>query len=154
MQNIGLILADLTSPLRLEYLSIPGAALLFVALALPVIWLGMRSLNWLGTTRKWVAISLRLSVIWVLVLLLCGAQWIRQNRDLEVVVLRDVSTSTSSVVPPRGKTLMRAVDDVIESDSRSKRGDQRSNTDSRTHEPFRFSRDRCGGSLVCELTAT
>jgi Mg-chelatase subunit ChlD len=122
MNAVPSILADLTSPLRLEYLSIPGAALLFVALALPVIWLGMRSLNWLGTTRKWVAISLRLSVIWVLVLLICGAQWIRQNRDLEVIVLRDVSTSTNSVVPPRGKTLMRAVDDAIESDSHSKRG--------------------------------
>src|SRR3954463_13649719 len=116
MQQAQFILADLTSPLRLEYLSIPGAALLFIALALPVIWLGMRSLNWLGTTRKWVAISLRLSVIWVLVLLLCGAQWIRQNRDLEVIVLRDISTSTNSVVPPRGKTLTRAVDDAIESD--------------------------------------
>jgi Mg-chelatase subunit ChlD len=115
------ILADLTSPLRLEYLSIPGAAMLFTALALPVIWLGMRSLNWLGATRKWVAISLRLSVIWVLVLLICGAQWVRQNRDLEVIVLRDVSTSTNSVTPPRGKTLMRAVDDAIESDSHAKR---------------------------------
>ena len=96
--------------------------MLFVALSLPiVIWLGVRSLNWLGPTRKWVAISLRLSVIWVLVLLLAGAQWVRQNRDLEVIVLRDVSTSTSNVTPPRGKTLTRAVDDLMQSDCKSKR---------------------------------
>src|SRR5438067_1146008 len=52
-----IILADLTSPLRLEYLSIPGAALLFVVLALPVIWLGMRSLNWLGAMHRLVLVS-------------------------------------------------------------------------------------------------
>jgi Mg-chelatase subunit ChlD len=119
------ILADLTSPLRLEYLSIPIAAILFVALALPVIWLGMRSLNWLGATRKWVSISLRLSIIWVLVLLLCGAHWVKRNRDLEVIVLRDISTSTNSVTPPPGKTLCSAVDDLIREECRDKRGGDR-----------------------------
>ena len=119
------ILADLTTPLRLEYLSVPIAAILFVALALPVIWLGMRSLNWLGATRKWVSISLRLSIIWVLVLLLCGAHWVRRNRDLEVIVLRDVSTSTSSVTPPAGKTLCSAVDDLIREECRDKRSGDR-----------------------------
>jgi Mg-chelatase subunit ChlD len=125
MNLLAVILADLTSPLRLEYLSIPAAALLFAFLALPVIFLGSRSLNWLGPTRKWVAIGLRLSVMWVLVLLLAGAHWIRQNRDLEVIVLRDLSTSTSNVTPPHGQTLTAAVDNLVESECKSKRpGDQ------------------------------
>ena len=119
------ILANLTSPLRLEYLSIPSAAVLFIALSLPVIWLGVRSLGWLGTTRKWVAISLRLSVIWVLVLLLAGVQWVRQNRDLDVIVLRDVSTSTHSVIPPKGKTLSSAIDSLVQADCKSKQPDDR-----------------------------
>ncbi len=125
MRFAPFILAHLSLPLRLEYLSIPAAAALFFALAIPVILLGAHSLNWLGATRKWVSISLRLSVIWVLVLLLAGAHWVRQSRNLDVMVLRDVSTSTSSVTPPPGKTLASAVDEMIRNGCKSKHADDR-----------------------------
>jgi Mg-chelatase subunit ChlD len=88
------ILDRLAFPLRLEYLSVPTALAIFCALAGMVVYTGSRSLRWLGPTRQWVAIGVRLCVIWFVVLLLAGAHWQQRNKDVEVMVLRDVSAST------------------------------------------------------------
>lgn len=80
-------------PLSLDYFGWGTAVALFAGLALPVIWLGARSLNGQGAARKWVAIVFRLGVLAVLVLLLGGARWNRPIKDLEVLVLHDSSQS-------------------------------------------------------------
>src|SRR5690349_2075739 len=86
-----------TSPLVLEYMSGVEAAGLFALLALPIVLLGMRSLNGLGPVRKWVAIGVRLAVLLLFVLIVGGARWQRVNKNLEVIVVRDVSQSTAQV---------------------------------------------------------
>ena len=105
----------LSSPITLEYLHWSQAALLFGALGIVILLLGMRSMNGLGPVRKWVAISIRLAVLLLFVLIIGGARWQRQNKDLEVIVLRDVSESTAqvrefprrSVKSARGRTSRR-----------------------------------------------
>lgn len=100
-------------PLQFEYY--PGYIALagFAILALPVVWLGMRSLAGLGPTRKWVAIGIRLLVLLLIVLVLCGARWRRQASDLEVMVLRDISGSTANVRNYPGKTLQSSLDNYL-----------------------------------------
>src|SRR5215212_4324052 len=100
-----------TSPLVLEYLSGWAALGLFAVLALPIVLLGMRSLNGLGPVRKWVAIGIRMLVVLLFVLVLGGARWQRQNKDLEVIVLRDVSESTAQVKDYPRKTLQESEDE-------------------------------------------
>jgi uncharacterized membrane protein len=120
-----LILADL--PVTLEYLRPWQAALLFLALAAPVAWLGVRSLAGLGPVRKWVAIGVRLMVLFLLVLVIGGVRWQRQNEDVEVIVLRDISVSTQNMVNFPGQSLTTAIDDYLRgvSDEKHKRGDDR-----------------------------
>ncbi len=114
-------------PIRLQYM--PGwiAAALFAALALPVVWLGIRSLNGLGPVRKWVAVGVRLAVLLLLVLVLGGIRWQRQHRDLEVILLSDVSDSINQVHDFPSDTLQRARDKYYVSLSRdpTKRPDDR-----------------------------
>ena len=86
-------------PLRPEYLSWPQMLALFSGLALPIVLLGMRSLNGLGPVRKWVAIGIRLLVLMLAVLILANVRLQRINRNLEVIILRDVSESTAQVRP-------------------------------------------------------
>src|SRR5439155_18640335 len=102
----------LSSPITLEYLTAFQAACLVAAVSLPIVLLGMRSLNGLGPLRKWVAIAIRMLVVLLFILIIGGARWQRQNKDLEVIVLRDVSESTSQVkdFPPQEKTLPAAED--------------------------------------------
>src|SRR5688572_12323510 len=90
-------LLGFTFPLRLEYLSWPEALGLFTVVALPIVVLGILSLNGLGSVRKWVAIGIRLAVVLLFVLIIGGARWQRTNKDLEVIVLRDISESTAQV---------------------------------------------------------
>src|SRR5690242_16541009 len=71
-------------PLRLEYLTWPRAILLLALCSIPVLVLGMHSLNGLGPVRKWVAIAIRLLVLLIFVLIIGGARWQRTNHDLEV----------------------------------------------------------------------
>src|SRR5439155_21151904 len=89
------------SPLRFEFLSVPAVALLFVLLAIPIVYLGKATLAWQSARRGWTAIGLRLAAVWVLVMILAGARWERRNKDLDVIVLRDISTSTSALQHPR-----------------------------------------------------
>ena len=97
----------------LEYLSAAKAAGLFLLLALPILWLGMRSLNGLGPVRKWVAIGIRLSVLLLIILILGGIRWQRRAKDLEVIILRDISESTSNVHDYPGQTLQSSIDNYI-----------------------------------------
>src|SRR5438876_851856 len=68
-----MILPNLMASIDLEYLPLWKAAGIFVGLALPVVILGMLSLNGLGAVRKWVSITMRLLVLALLVLILAGA---------------------------------------------------------------------------------
>src|SRR5215208_6277360 len=102
-----------TSPLVLEYMSGLAALGLFALLALPIVLLGMRSLNGLGPVRKWVAIGVRLAVLLIFVLIVGGARWQRQNKDMEVIVLRDVSESTAQVKEFPRKTLQESADEWL-----------------------------------------
>ncbi len=112
MNGLSQMLA-LAWPLRLEYMSWWRALLIYGALAAPIVLLGVRSLAGLGPVRRWVALGVRLLVLLVLVLILAGARWQRQNKDLEVMALRDVSQSTSNVRNYPGASLQTSVDDYL-----------------------------------------
>src|SRR3954470_1493341 len=112
-----------TSPITLEYFSWwPTVVGLFVGLGLPIVLLGMRSLNGLGPVRKWVAIGIRLAVLLLFILVIGGARWQRQNKDLEVIVLRDVSESTAQVREFPRKTLQESTDEWLRYISDDKNG--------------------------------
>src|SRR5688500_11112298 len=100
-------------PLHLEYLSWPKALGLFALLALPIVLLGMRSLNGLGPVRKWVAIGIRLSVLLLFILILGGARWQRINKNVEVLVLRDTSESMAQIKDFPLKTLQESQDEWV-----------------------------------------
>jgi Mg-chelatase subunit ChlD/uncharacterized membrane protein len=106
----------LAFPLRLEFLSVPTALALFCLMAGIVVYTGSRSLRWLGPTRQWVAIGVRICVIWFVVLLLAGAHWSRRNKDVEVMVLRDVSASTLSA----GESVSDKFDDFLQKAAKNK----------------------------------
>ena len=97
----------------LEYMPGWKAALIFLALAAPVVWMGLRSLAGLGPVRRWVAISLRLLVLLALVLIIGGARWKRMHKVVEVMVLRDISESTELVRQYPGKNLKDSIDEYL-----------------------------------------
>src|SRR4051812_49190068 len=80
-------------PLKMEYFSGWTATLFFVGLALFFLSLGLWSLAGLGPVRKWVAIGIRCAVALCFVLLLGGARWQRQHKDVETIVCSDISDS-------------------------------------------------------------
>ncbi len=100
-------------PIRLEYFSGWAALGMFLLLGLPIVWLGMRSLNGLGQLRKWVAIVLRLMVIGLIILILGGIRIARQATDVEVMVLRDISGSTGYIHDYPGLTLQSSLDNYL-----------------------------------------
>jgi uncharacterized membrane protein len=106
-------------PFRLEYFSGWVALGLFVLLSLPVIWLGNRSLNGLGPIRKWVAIVLRLMVILLVILILGGIRLQRRAQDVEVMILRDISGSTTYVHDFPGTNLETSLDNYLNNVSRA-----------------------------------
>ncbi|MEX2389741.1 MAG: hypothetical protein WD534_17825 [Phycisphaeraceae bacterium] len=69
-------------------------------LALPIIWLGKRSLASLEPARRWTAVALRLSVLLVLVLMLAGFQLERRHSDLTVMAVIDQSESVRRFAQP------------------------------------------------------
>jgi hypothetical protein len=100
-------------PVRLEYFSGWSALGLLGLVSIPVVWMGMRSLNGLGPVRKWVAIAVRLLVLLTVILILGGVRWQREHKDLEVMVVRDISQSTSLVQQYPGapaQTLQESID--------------------------------------------
>ena len=80
-------------PLKLEYFTGTTAALLFLGLAIFFVTLGLWSLAGLGQVRKWTAIILRLLVTLCFILILGGARWQRQHKNVEVIVCSDISDS-------------------------------------------------------------
>ncbi len=82
---------------EMEYIAGWKMFLLFLAGAIPIVLLGVWSLSGLGPVRKWVAIGVRLLVLLVALLILGGVRWQREHKDLEVMVLRDISDSTNQV---------------------------------------------------------
>jgi len=96
-----------------EYMPGWKAALIFAALALPIIWLGMRSLAGMGPVRKWVAIAIRLLVLLMLMLTLAGARWNRLHKDVQVMVVRDNSQSTMHVRGYPGRNLDESIEDYL-----------------------------------------
>jgi uncharacterized membrane protein len=106
------------APLSLEYMAWWQGAALFAALAVPIVWLGVRSLNGLGPVRKWVALGVRLAVVALIVLILGGVRFQREHHDLEVMVLKDVSQSTLQVHgypgEQAGETLQASINDFLQ----------------------------------------
>ncbi len=118
-------LANFIFPLTLEFFSWWVALAIFAAVGIPIFWLGTRSLNGLGPTRKWTAIVIRLLVLVLFILILGGARWQRIHKDLDVIVLRDVSDSTELVhdYPDAGKqTLTEEIDQYLRGVSDEKIG--------------------------------
>src|SRR6266704_2485781 len=81
-------------PLSLDAFSGLTAALIFLALALYIVSLGLWSLAGLGQTRKWVAIIIRCLVALCFILILGKARWQRKHKDVETIVCADISDST------------------------------------------------------------
>ena len=74
--------------------------LLFALLAVPIIWMGQRSLAVLETPRRWTALVLRLAVLSAFVMLLAGLQGVRRQDELTVVALMDLSESVRRFSQP------------------------------------------------------
>jgi uncharacterized membrane protein len=87
----------LSWPLRMEYIPGPWVCLMFLIGAAPIVALGMRSLSGLGPARKWVSIGVRLAVLLMALLILAGVRWQQEHKNVEVMVLRDISESTNLV---------------------------------------------------------
>ena len=90
-------------PLELQHFSWWVALLGFAVLGGLVVFLGLWSLAGLGAARKWTAITVRLCVVLLLILILGGARWERKHEDLEVMILNDASASIDNVVDYPGK---------------------------------------------------
>jgi uncharacterized membrane protein len=106
-----------TWPIHLEYFPGWAAFLLFLGLGAVIILLGMRSLAGLGPVRQWVAISLRLLVLLVFILIIGGIRWQRVHKSLEVMALVDVGGSMRYFTQYPGapaKPLRAAEDEWIE----------------------------------------
>lgn len=117
---------------RLDEFSPLSALGLFALLGGFTIFLGLRSLAGLGPVRKWVAIGTRLAVILLLILILGDIKLIRKNSDVEIMVVRDISQSTSLVTDYPGKYLQSSLDDYL------------INATSRANSPSRRDGDRIG----------
>jgi uncharacterized membrane protein len=100
--------------LRFENASLFEVTLLWGALALPSLWLAWRYLSVLDPLRRLLAVVLRLSLLMALCLLLGGAQCEQEARDVELIVLRDVSESTQFVPVPNDSNLREQVDAFVD----------------------------------------
>jgi Ca-activated chloride channel family protein len=119
---VPIFLAD-GFPLELEYLSWPLALLLLAGLSTFIVLLGMRALTGMSAARRWVAISIRLLVVVLLLVLIGGPRWKRVSKDLEVVVMRDISPSVGNVVEFPGPTLQSSLDKYISDAGKTKKPD-------------------------------
>lgn len=105
--------------MQFEYLPPAVALLLPLVLAAPVVWLGLRAMNWASPQKQAVAIGLRVGSIVLMVMLLAGVRWQRWHHDLEVMVVRDVSASTAGV-PAIGRTIQSDIDSFLVSTGASR----------------------------------
>jgi hypothetical protein len=100
-------------PIQLSHFGGLYAGVLFLILAVPIVWLGHRSLTGAGGLRKWTAITVRLLLLLLLILILGGITWTRTAKDVHVIVLRDVSQSTEQVRNFPQASLDEAVNDYL-----------------------------------------
>src|SRR5205823_11739707 len=89
-------------------------------LAIPILALGARSMTGLDSFRKWTSIAIRLDLLMFLVLLIAGARWEQTPKDLSVVMVRDVSRSTSNVKSPNPAGLQMQVSRYLREAARNK----------------------------------
>src|SRR5262249_53865962 len=75
----------------------------------------------------WVALGVRLAVLLLLVLIVGGARWQRENKVVEVMVLRDISESMGNIRNTPDKSLQTAIDNFLKtvSDPTKKKPDDR-----------------------------
>ena len=71
-------------------------------LAVPIVWLGVRSLAALEPGRRWTAIGVRLLVLGLLVVILAGPRGQRWHEDVTVVAVVDQSESIRRFAKPPG----------------------------------------------------
>jgi uncharacterized membrane protein len=123
------LLLGLGWPVKLAFLSGWEALALFGALAVVIVGLGMRSMAGMGKVRQWTAIGIRLLLAGLAVLALGGVQWEKAHHDLTVMVLRDVSDSTSLVrqLPGGASNVQEAIDRFLSQaqEEKDKRPDDR-----------------------------
>jgi Ca-activated chloride channel family protein len=101
-------------PLQMEFIAGWKVCLLFLAGAIPIVALGIRSLSGLGPVRKWVATGVRLGVLMLALLIVAGVRWQKEHKDVEVMVLRDISESTNLVKNfPGPSSLQTALDNYL-----------------------------------------
>ena len=109
----GSILFAFSFPLRMDYFS-PWTALgLFLGLGAVIVLVGLRSMAGLGPVRQWAAIAVRLLVLLLFVLILGNVKWEQPNKDVEVLVVRDISRSTALARDYPGKDLQSSLDDWV-----------------------------------------
>lgn len=106
--------------LHLRYLSPWATAAWFAGLAALVLLIGYRSLRWLGPAKQWSIIGFRLVLLYLLMLILAGAEAVRRSDDVEVVVLRDVSASTEAVPTPAKQPLETVTDNALRQSAKDK----------------------------------
>ncbi len=115
------------SPISFEYLTPLRVVGLFLLLATPIVLLAVKSLAGLGPVRRWVAMGIRLLVLLVAVLVVAGVRWQRQNKDVEVIAMRDISQSTQNMTDFPAESVTKSVDKYLEAvaDQRAKKPDDR-----------------------------
>jgi uncharacterized membrane protein len=106
-------LLALSLPFQTEFLSPLAALALFAGLAIPVVLLGLRSMAGLTPGRRYTAIALRLAVVLLAVLILAGLRYQRSHKDVELIVLKDISGSTANVQDLPAGTLEQSVTDYL-----------------------------------------
>lgn len=99
--------------IRFEHLTYAQAAILFAVPAVFFIGLSLRSMAGLGPVRRFVALGLRLALLATLVLILAGLKVERRAKDVEVIVVKDISLSTARVSGYPGGTLGSSIDKFV-----------------------------------------
>ena len=101
------------SPITFDFLPWWGVLALWIGVAGPILWLGLRSLSSLGPVRQWVAIGTRIALLLCLVLIIGGARWKRWHKNVDVIVTEDLSQSATDLAAPPGVPLENAVDQYL-----------------------------------------
>jgi uncharacterized membrane protein len=107
-------------PLTLEKFSGVTALALFVGLGAFFVGLGLWSLAGLGPVRKWTAIGFRLAVLLCFILILGGARWQRRHKDVEDIVISDISDSIDQFTNFPGNSYDAARDKFLEDAAKQK----------------------------------
>ncbi len=114
MTLLPIILAP--AAIGLERLTWVQAGLIWLALAVPTVWLARKALEPLGPRRRWIAVGARLVVLALAVLILAGLRAERDNDLVEVMVVRDVSASARQAVDEtQGRGVSRQVSEWVAS---------------------------------------